>query len=88
VDSFETDLDISVLGPPSFHAVFIRAPWIEKVGKGVEVLASLSDGTPVAAREGNIVATAFHPELTSDLRLHKYFLSLVDGNSKVSPAEM
>jgi len=88
VDSFETDLDISVLGPPSFHAVFIRAPWIEKVGNGVEVLASLADGTPVAAREGNIVATAFHPELTADLRLHKYFLSLVDGNSKVSPAEM
>ncbi len=88
VDSFETDLNISALGPPPFHAVFIRAPWIEKAGKGVEILASLADGTPVAAREGNIVATAFHPELTADLRLHKYFLSLVDGNSRVSPAEM
>jgi 5'-phosphate synthase pdxT subunit len=88
VDSFETDLDISVLGPPSYHAVFIRAPWIDKVGNGVQVLASLADGTPVAAREGNIVATAFHPELTSDLRLHKYFLSLVDGNSRASPSEM
>jgi 5'-phosphate synthase pdxT subunit len=79
VDSFETDLDISVLGPPPFHAVFIRAPWIEKVGERVEVLASLPDGTPVAAREGNLIATAFHPELTCDLRLHQYFLSLVDG---------
>lgn len=88
VDSFETDLDISVLGPPSYHAVFIRAPWIDKVGNAVQVLASLADGTPVAAREGNIVATAFHPELTSDLRLHKYFLSLVDGNSRASPSEM
>jgi 5'-phosphate synthase pdxT subunit len=88
VDSFETDLNISVLGPPAFHAVFIRAPWIEKTGNGVQVLASLADGTPVAAREGNIVATAFHPELTADLRLHKYFLSLVDGNSRASPAEM
>jgi 5'-phosphate synthase pdxT subunit len=88
VDSFETDLNISVLGSPAFHAVFIRAPWIEKVGNGVEVLASLTDGTPVAARQGNIVATAFHPELTADLRLHKYFLSLVDGNSRATPAEM
>jgi 5'-phosphate synthase pdxT subunit len=88
VDSFETDLNISVLGPPLFHAVFIRAPRIEKIGNGVEILASLPDGTPVAAREGNVIATAFHPELTSDLRLHKYFLSLVDGNFKASPAEM
>jgi len=87
VDSFETDLDISVLGPPSFHAVFIRAPRIEKVGRGVEVLASLADGTPVAARQGNVVATAFHPELTADLRLHKHFLSLVDGNTRESQHE-
>ncbi len=79
VDSFETELDIPVLGPPPFHAIFIRAPWIERVGAGVEVLASLPDGTPVAAREGNLIATAFHPELTCDLRLHEYFLSLVHG---------
>lgn len=88
VDSFETDITISVLGPTPFHAVFIRAPRIEKVGGRVQVLASLPDGTPVAAREGNVLATAFHPELTTDLRLHKYFLSMVDGISRASPAEM
>ena len=88
VDSFEADLDIPALGQPPFRAVFIRAPWIEGVGEGVEILASLPDGTPVAAREGNLVATAFHPELTPDLRLHEYFLSLVDSHSKQKVAEM
>ena len=76
VDSFELDIDVPVLGQPPFHAVFIRAPRIESVGKGVEALASLSDGTVVAAREKNLVAAAFHPELTPDLRLHKYFLKI------------
>ena len=88
VDSFEADLDIPALGHPLFHAVFIRAPWIETAGEGVEILASLPDGTPVAAREGNLVATAFHPELTPDLRLHEYFLSVVDSHSKQKVAEM
>ena len=88
VDSFEADLDIPALGHPPFRAVFIRAPWIEEAGEGVEILASLPDGTPVAAREGNLVATAFHPELTPDLRLHEYFLSLVDSHSKQKVAEM
>jgi 5'-phosphate synthase pdxT subunit len=88
VDSFEADLDIPALGHPPFRAVFIRAPWIETAGEGVEILASLPDGTPVAAREGNLVATAFHPELTPDLRLHEYFLSLVDSHSKQKVAEM
>jgi 5'-phosphate synthase pdxT subunit len=88
VDSFEADLDIPALGHPPFRAIFIRAPWIETAGEGVEILASLPDGTPVAAREGNLVATAFHPELTPDLRLHKYFLSLVDSHSKQKVAEM
>jgi 5'-phosphate synthase pdxT subunit len=87
VDSFETALDIPVLGQPPFPAVFIRAPWIEKVGEGVEVLASLPDGTAVAVRQGNLVATAFHPELTEDLRLHDYFLSIVNGNSKTNADE-
>ncbi len=74
VDSFEADLSIPILGDPPFHAVFIRAPIIEQVGPGVEVLARLADGTPVAARQGRLLATAFHPELTSDLRLHQFFL--------------
>lgn len=78
VDSFEADLQIAVLGDPLYRAVFIRAPEIEQVGPGVEVLAGLPDGKPIAAREGNIVVAAFHPELTSDSRFHAYFLSLVD----------
>ena len=87
VDSFETALDIPVLGQPPFPAVFIRAPRIEKVGDGVEVLASLRDGTAVAVRQGNLVATAFHPELTDDLRFHDYFLSIVNGNFKANADE-
>ena len=87
VDSFETALDIPVLGQPPFPAVFIRAPWIEKVGDGVEVLASLPEGTAVAVRQGNLVATAFHPELTDDLRFHDYFLSIVNGYSKTNADE-
>jgi 5'-phosphate synthase pdxT subunit len=76
VDSFEADLDVPVLGERPFHAVFIRAPWIERVGEGVEVLARLEDGAIVAARQGNLLATAFHPELTDDDRFHRYFLRL------------
>lgn len=74
VDSFEDDLHVRVLGDPPFHAVFIRAPVIEAVGPDVEVLACLADGTPVAARQGRLLATAFHPELTPDSRFHRFFL--------------
>jgi 5'-phosphate synthase pdxT subunit len=74
-DSFETELEIKDIG--AFHCVFIRAPLIERAGNSVEVLARLPDGTAVAAREGRVLATAFHPELTDDLRLHSLFLSLV-----------
>jgi 5'-phosphate synthase pdxT subunit len=82
VDSFEADLLVPVLTDPErpFHAVFIRAPLIASTGKGVEVIARLSDGPAgqiVAARQGNLLATAFHPELTNDDRFHRYFLSLV-----------
>lgn len=78
VDSFETDLEIPVLEPHTpFHAIFIRAPLIEKVGEGVEVLARLEDGTIVAAQQGNLLATSFHPELTNDPRMHQYFLTKV-----------
>jgi 5'-phosphate synthase pdxT subunit len=76
VDSFEADLEIPALGEKPFHAIFIRAPFVERVGKEVEVLAQLEDGTAVAAQQGNLLVTAFHPELTDDDRFHRYFLSL------------
>jgi len=76
-DSFETELDIPALGDKPFPGVFIRAPIVEQVNSGVEVLARLTDGTIVAVRQDNIVASAFHPELTADLRFHKYFLDIV-----------
>jgi 5'-phosphate synthase pdxT subunit len=72
VDSFEADLDFDGFDEP-FRGVFIRAPWIESVGPGAEVLAE-HDGRIVAAREGRLLATAFHPELTGDPRIHRYFL--------------
>ena len=75
LDSFETDLEVPCLGEVPFHAVFIRAPIISDVGEEVEVLARLPDGRPVAVRQANLLATAFHPELTDDLRFHRYFLS-------------
>ncbi|NLF02841.1 MAG: pyridoxal 5'-phosphate synthase glutaminase subunit PdxT [Anaerolineales bacterium] len=75
VDSFETDLAVPVLGEPPYHAVFIRAPLIAQVGEGVDVLAQLDDGRAVAARQGNLLVTAFHPELTADDRFHRYFVS-------------
>jgi 5'-phosphate synthase pdxT subunit len=70
VDSFEEDLHFAGLNGPPFHAVFIRAPVIERAGASVDVLATLEDGTIVAAREGNLLATVFHPELTDDARIH------------------
>ncbi len=76
VDSFETDLDIPALGEARFHAIFIRAPKIVSGGKGVQVLARTGDGTPVAVRQGNLLGTTFHPELTEDPRLHAYFLHM------------
>jgi pyridoxal 5'-phosphate synthase pdxT subunit len=69
--SFETDLDLDGLGP--LRAVFIRAPWVEEAGGDVEVLAEV-DGHPVAVRQGNILAVAFHPELTDDRSLHRWLL--------------
>ena len=82
VDSFETDLEIPAIGDPTFHGVFIRAPSIERAGDDVSVLARLPNGSGVAARQGNMLALAFHPELTDDLRLHSYFLSIVNGDVK------
>jgi 5'-phosphate synthase pdxT subunit len=77
VDSFETSLSVSALGEAPFPAVFIRAPIIVEAEPGVEILARLSDGTSVAARQGNLLVSAFHPELSSDLRFHAYFLDIV-----------
>jgi 5'-phosphate synthase pdxT subunit len=76
VDSFETDLEIPAFGGPPLHAVFIRAPVIENVGPDVEVLASLG-GKPVLARQGNMLVSAFHPELTADDRVHRYFVEML-----------
>jgi pyridoxal 5'-phosphate synthase pdxT subunit len=80
LDSFETDLDVPAIITPEnkrpFHAIFIRAPLIESVGVGVAVLAALSNGAIVAARQGRLLATSFHPELAYDDRFHRYFVSL------------
>ncbi|TMD62163.1 MAG: pyridoxal 5'-phosphate synthase glutaminase subunit PdxT [Chloroflexi bacterium] len=78
VDSFEADLKVPKLGPAPFHAVFIRAPKITEVGKGVNVLSRLDDGTIVAAQQGTLLATSFHPELTPDRRFHRYLVDLID----------
>lgn len=99
VDSFEAPVEIAGVEGEPFHAVFIRAPWVERVGTGVEVLGRVTDDDSrsqrgvrraelesssgpaadriVAVRQGNVLATSFHPELTGDLRLHRYFVDLV-----------
>jgi 5'-phosphate synthase pdxT subunit len=76
VDSFEVDLPVKGLGDEPFHAVFIRAPIVTAVAGEVQVLAALADGRIVAAQSGHLLATAFHPELTADDRLHAYFLNM------------
>ena len=78
VDSFETDLEIEGMDGPPYHAIFIRAPVVDTIGEGVEIISSLEDGRPVAVRQGHMLATAFHPELTDDPRMHKLFLQIVD----------
>jgi 5'-phosphate synthase pdxT subunit len=83
VDSFEEDLDVPELkqatnSQEDYHAVFIRAPIIESVSGDAKVLAAVPDGRIVAAQQGHLLATSFHPELTNDTRFHEYFLSLVD----------
>ena len=80
VNSFETELKIPVLGEKPFPGVFIRAPVIERASSEVKILASLADGTIVAARQEKLLASAFHPELTNDLRFHQYFLDIIAGH--------
>ena len=79
IDSAEIDLPIAALGSKPFPAIFIRAPWIERTGPAVETLASV-DGHGVFVREGHVMASSFHPELTRDRRMHEYFVSLVRAN--------
>ncbi|MEO7148170.1 MAG: pyridoxal 5'-phosphate synthase glutaminase subunit PdxT [Terrimesophilobacter sp.] len=76
-DSFEVDLDIPAIGASALHAVFIRAPVVERVGAQVTTLAKLDDGRVVAVEQGNLMGTSFHPEMTDDHRLHEYFLNKV-----------
>lgn len=93
IESFECDLAVSAVGDEPFHAVFIRAPVVEAVGEGVEVLASLSTSagadalspsgsTPVLCRQGRVLVSTFHPELTGDRRLHQLFVSMVDDKGR------
>jgi 5'-phosphate synthase pdxT subunit len=83
VDSFEADVVLDGLGDEPFHAVFIRAPWVENVGREVTVLGRAGDpshedaGRIVAVAQGNLLATSFHPELTGDLRVHRHFVDMV-----------
>lgn len=81
VDSFEAPVEIAGVEGEPFHAVFIRAPWVERVGDGVEVIGKVTGGPAadriVAVRQGNLLATSFHPELTGDLRVHAYFVDMI-----------
>lgn len=85
VDSFEQDLAVAGLGPEPFHAIFIRAPVIIRVGPNVDVLSVVGDGRPVAVQQDNLLATSFHPELTTDTRFHRHFLDLVEVPAKMPP---
>lgn len=80
VDSFEADLSVPSFGGQEYHCVFIRAPVFSSIGPRADVLAQLDDGTVVAAKQGNMLATAFHPELTGDTRFHQLFLEMAAGN--------
>ena len=78
-ESFEAAVEVAGVGGGPVEGVFIRAPWVESVGAGVEVLATLPDGPVVAVRQGTLLATSFHPELTGDHRVHRLFADLVRG---------
>jgi 5'-phosphate synthase pdxT subunit len=80
VRSFEADIEVAGIEGDPMRAVFIRAPWIDEVGKGVEVLATIED-MPVAARDDTVIVAAFHPELSDDPRLHELFLARVQARN-------
>ena len=85
LDSFEVDLDVPVLGDTPVHAVFIRAPVVERTGDEVDVLARLEDGSVVAVRQRNVIATAFHPELSGEVRFHRLLTTMAGAYEE--PAE-
>ena len=76
IDSFETNLDINGMDGPPMHAIFIRAPLVTEIGNGVEILAEVDQGKPVAVKQNRILATSFHPELTEDPRMHTMFANI------------
>jgi len=78
LDSFETELDVPVLGDSHVHAVFIRAPIVERAGPGVDILSALPDGRIVAVRQGHILALAFHPELSGETRFHRLLATMAE----------
>ena len=80
-DSFEADIEFDEIDGPPFHCVFIRAPGVTRTGDGVKVLAQLEDGRPIAVRQGTMLATSFHPELTDDTRIHGLFVKIVQGTA-------
>jgi 5'-phosphate synthase pdxT subunit len=82
LDSFEADLDVSVLGDIPVHAVFIRAPIVERVGDEVDVLARLETGSVVAVRQRNVIATAFHPELSGEVRFHRLLTTMAAAHAE------
>ena len=77
LDSFETDLEVALFDGPPVHAAFIRAPVVESVGERAEAVATLEDGRVVAVRQGNLLGTSFHPEITGETRFHRWFLDHV-----------
>ena len=76
IDSFETDLDIHGIDGPPMHAIFIRAPLVTQIGSGLEILAEVGEGKPVAVKQNRLLATSFHPELTADSRMHSMFVDI------------
>lgn len=86
LQSFEADLEVAGIGDEPLRAAFIRAPWVERTGPGVEVLAEY-EGHPVAIREGSVLACAFHPELTDDPRLHALYMAMTTGARERQEAE-
>ena len=80
-ESFEADVSMDLIGIPKFNGVFIRAPSVSDVGSGVEILSKFNERI-VAVKKGNVIGTAFHPELTEDTSLHKYFINLVNSSKK------
>jgi 5'-phosphate synthase pdxT subunit len=87
IDSFEVDLEIPAVGEEPFHAVFIRAPIVKEAESGVKILSRLPDSTIVAARQNCLLACAFHPEFTDDLRFHSYFLNMVSQKLSHNPED-